>query len=220
MKKLSPPRRNAERRVPRPAFALALLLALVPLSLSVGCGDTKNVAPAIGDDMDGANKLVEEGNAAVSEANTHADEGAAKSLEAFDFEERTRTSSDWGGQAPAARQASESLGKAIEGFTKAAGKFAEAGALDVDDYFKQYLDTKARGFRTRADQLSADREKLNALLDASIRDAKTLVERVNDADARSQKLTREAEALEAQAEKIRREHADKFEPEKKDGAEK
>lgn len=183
----------------------ALLCGVVAVvaALMVGCGSR--------DDTDRANKLVDEGNAEVESAKKQAEEGMAKYTQAFDFDADTDTSADWEKSKPTATAASELLEKAASSFDRAADKFAQAGKLNVDPKFKQYLDLKARSSRLRAEHFRIVRERPQSLLDASIKDGDTLVSKINENETRAQKIAEESEKLEADAEKIRQENTDMFE---------
>lgn len=183
--------------------ALMSVVAAVIAVLLLGCGTR--------DDTDRANKLVDEGNAEVESAKKLAEEGVLKYTQAFDFDADTDTSADWEKSKPTATESSDLLDKAAASFDRAADKFAQASKLNVDAKFKQYLDLKARSSRLRAEHYRIVRERPQSLLDASIRDGDTLVSKLNENEARAQKIAAESEKLEADAEKIRQENTDMFE---------
>lgn len=160
--------------------------------------------------MDRANILVAEGNAEVEAGRKDAQDGMAKYVEAFDFDEKTGTAADWEGLKQPAREASELLSRAALSFDKAAVKFEEASRLKVEDGFRQYLALKAQEFRKRAERFRVVKEIPEGLLNNATDDSKTLLSKIDDANPRAQKLSDEADQLEAQAEKIRQENADKF----------
>ncbi|MGH9901174.1 MAG: hypothetical protein ACRD68_04960 [Pyrinomonadaceae bacterium] len=182
-------------------FAPMVVVALLLLS---GCG----MSP--GDETDRANKLVDEGNAEVEAGRKFAEEGMVKYMLAFNFDEKTGTAADWEEIKQPAREASELLEKAATSFSKAADKFEEAGRLNVDDKFKQYLIIKAQSFRKNVEQMRVTREIPESLLNASVKDTDALLARIEDVNRRSQELSKESERLEAEAEKIQKENAGRF----------
>ena len=189
--------RKMKQSVPR---VCALLLTIFVLS---GCATP-------GDDSERANRAVDDGNAEVEAGKKLSEEGLAKYMEAFDFEESTGSSSDWEDRKQPAREAIDLLGKAVERFRKAADKFEEASKLRVDEKFKQYLSLKTQGLRKRAEQVEVVRNIPEMLLDESIKDSKSLLPKIDEANERSQRLGKESEELESQAEKIRLENAHLF----------
>ena len=179
------------------------VVVMVVAAMMLGCGAR--------DEIDRANKLVDEGNAEVEAANKQAEEGVAKYTQAFDFDVVTDTSADWEKSKPLATESSQTLDQAAAGFDRAADKFAQAAKLNVEPAFKQYLDLKARAARLRAEQYRIVRERPQGLLDATIKDGESLVAKINENEARSQKIAEESERLEADAEKIRQQNIDMFE---------
>ena len=183
-------------------LSLLLLVALV----APAC--RKPVAAA--DDMDSANKLVEEGNVEIEAGRKDAEAGLNKSVEAFDFDEKTGTRADWENLKQPAREASDLLGSAALSYSKASVKFEEAAKLNVAENFRQYLDLKAQELRKRSERLRAAKEIPEGLLNDSIADSKALLSRVDEVRERTARLSDEADQLEARADKIRQDNADKF----------
>jgi hypothetical protein len=152
-----------------------------------------------GDETDKANKLIEEGNAAITEGDKIFNDANSK----------------FTGLDPSQANAKATAQEVIDGFDKAAGKardaaqkFEEASKLKVDDKFKEYLSLKSKEFAKKAEQIDAAKGLPKALIDSSDEAAYTAqVTQIND---RIEKLDKEWKDLAAQAEKIRQDNKDKF----------
>lgn len=176
-------------------FALAVLLAFV-------------LACSGGNETDQANKLVEEGNAAINEGNKLATEAGAKNDSIFD----QLSADDFEGSkerlTPTAREAVDGLTKSSAKYREASKKFDEASKLKIDDKFKEYLSLKSQEFAKRADQMDIGKGNAQALLDSS--DMQALMTKINENRTKYQALDKESKDLEAKADKIRTDNKDKI----------
>lgn len=166
------------------------VLALVSFALSFA------LACSFGDETDKANKLIEEGNAAITEGDKIFNEANNK---LSDDKEKAKASAS----------------EVIDGFDKAAAKareaskkFDEASKLKVDEKFKEYLALKSKEFAKKADQVDAAKELPKALMDSS--DEDELAAKVKGINDRIEKLDKEWKDLAAQADKIKEDNKDKF----------
>src|SRR5947209_16673818 len=114
-----------------------LMAALLVLVVGLACSGLK-------DDTEVANKLIDEGNASITESTTLLTDAATK-LEALgDIKNLS--------QAPKlAPELIRVLDQAQEKCKTAAANFDEASKLKVDDKFKEYLVTKVKEFNKRAE---------------------------------------------------------------------
>ena len=169
------------------AFCAGLLL----LGVVLACG--------FGDETEKANKLVNEGNAAIDEGKkylTDAEEKKNKMLQtpvAQLADARTL-----------ARDAIRVYEQAEQKAKEAAGKFDEASKLKVDDKFKEYLSLKAKEFNKRAELIEALKGAPQALIDSENR--ASFISHANEANHKAEGLAKEAEDLETQADKLQKDN--------------
>ena len=113
-------------------------------------------------DLDKANKLVDEGNAAV--------DAVKKFFEEADSKKEQMMHTDRRHVAEARVHAAESIAaydKAAEKCKEAASKFDEASRLQVSDKFKQYLILKTKEFNKRAELMEAGKGTPQALIEST-----------------------------------------------------
>ena len=159
------------------------------------------VACSFGDETEKANKLVQEGQTAITEGERLFTEANAKftAIEVSDDKEKVKTSAQ----------------EVMDGFEKAAGKVREASRkldeaskLKVNEKFKEYLVLKSKEFAKRADVVEAAKGLPQAIMDSS--DAEAMKSKVDGVGETISKLEKEADGLAAQADKIRADNKDKF----------
>ncbi len=175
-------------------IALAVLLAFV-----LACNSSN--------DLEQANKLVSEGNAAIDEGNKLATDASAKNDKLFDgmtddFE------ADKERLAPTAKEAVDGMTKSAEKYRDASKKFDEASKLKVDDKFKEYLSLKSQEFSKRAEQMDVAKGNAQAVLDSS--DKASVIAKIGENKTRLEKLNKESDDLQAKADKIRADNKDKI----------
>ena len=171
----------------------ALLAGLLLLGVLLACGSS--------DETEKANKLVNEGNAAIDEGKKYvadAEEKKSRMLQtpvAQLAEARTL-----------AREAIRTYEQAEQKAKEAAGKFDEASKLKVSDKFKEYLALKVKEFNKRAELVEALKGVPQALIDSENRTS--FMTRANESNQKAQNLAKEADDLEAQADKLQKDNPD------------
>lgn len=175
-------------------LALALMLAFV-------------LACSGGDETEKANKLVADGNTAITEGNKLATDFGPKLDKLYvgltnDFEaDKERLS-------PQAKEIADGLTKSGDKYRDASKKFDEASKLKINDKFKEYLTLKAQEFSKRAEQMDVGKGKAQALIDG--KDGDSVIAKVKDANTKIDKLEEESKDLDAKASKIQAENKDKI----------
>ncbi|HEX3083034.1 MAG TPA: hypothetical protein VHP99_00785, partial [Pyrinomonadaceae bacterium] len=154
-------------------------------------------------ETDKANKLVDEGNAAVQEAKTAVSDAEAKKDQMMKTDIRRL--------AEARVRAAEAIAaydKAAEKCKAAAAKYDEASRLQVSDKFKQYLMLKVKEYNKRAEMVEAAKGTPQALIESTNRSS--FVIRANSNNSKVDQLYKEAEDIGAQAEKLQKDNPDLF----------
>jgi high-affinity K+ transport system ATPase subunit B len=175
-------------------LALALLLAFV-----LACS---------GDETEKANKLVADGNTAITEGNKLATDFGPKLDKLFDDLSPSNYDADKEKVTPQAKEVVDGLSKAADKYSDASKKFDEASKLKVNDKFKEYLTLKSQEFSKRAEQMNVGKGNAQAILDSN--DADSLRAKIKDSKTKSDKLEQESKDLEAKASKIQAENKDKI----------
>lgn len=178
---------------PRHSTAVMALLLLVAAVLA--CSKTG------GDETEKANKLVAEGNSAVGEARKYVAEAGEK------LNKMLKT--------PVAKlkEAQATAAEAITAYDNAKGKckeaskkFEEASKLKIKDKFREYLTLKVKEFDKRAELVETAKGTPQALIDAKNR--VSFVSEANANNERVARLTKEADDLAAQADKLQKDNPD------------
>jgi hypothetical protein len=181
-------------RIMSSLFALSLLIAAV-LACSSGGG--------AGKDTDKANKLVDEGNAAVNEAKKFVTDAEEK---------KTRMM-----QMPVSRIAEARViaagaiadyDRANEKCKEAAAKYDEASRLNLNDKFKEYLALKVKEYNKRAELVETAKDTPQALIEST--NKSSFINRVNSNNAKVDSLSKEAQALADQADKLTKDNPNIF----------
>jgi hypothetical protein len=173
--------------------AFVLLIAAI-----WACGSS--TAPS---ETDKANKLVDEGNAAVQEAKKAVSDAEAKKDQMMKTDIRRL--------AEARVRAAEAIAaydKASEKCKAAAAKYDEASRLQVSDKFKQYLMLKVKEYNKRAELVQTAKGVPQALIDSESRQG--WISKANAVNEKVTQLGKEADDLGAQAEKIQKDNPDIF----------
>jgi uncharacterized coiled-coil DUF342 family protein len=165
--------------------------------LAVACGDTGK-----------ANKLIDEGNAAVQEGQKLAQEADAKNDQLIaalgNFPENR---DELKGKA---QEVMDLLDKSIARLREATQKFDDGSKTNIDAKLKEYLSLKSQEFSKHAEHLEVAKEIPKAVMDPAVTDTDTLKTRFTQATERVEKLQKEWEDLAARAGKIQEENKDKF----------
>ena len=165
-------------------------------------------AAACAGEQQKANKLVEEGNASVTEAERLSAQGDAKINE---FVPKLETFPEGRDEMKATAQ--EVIGILDKGSAKlreAEKKFDEASKLDVPAAYKEYLTVKSQEYGKHAEHLEVLKDIPNAFTDPSVKDGDALRARFVTIKERVEKLEKEWTDLAARADKIYQENKDKF----------
>ena len=174
------------------ALAAFVLLIAVVLACSSGGNETEK-----------ANKLVDEGNAAVQDAKkdiSEAEDLKAKMLKT-DVSQLAEARST-------AKDAIAAYDKAEAKCKEAAAKYDEASRLKLNDKFKEYLALKVKEYTKRAEMVTTAKGVPQALIDSESREG--WVKKANDVNEKVDSLRKEADDLGAQAEKIQKDNPDIF----------
>jgi len=170
--------------------ALALLVAVV-------------LACSSGNETEKANRLVDEGNAAVQEAKkniTEAENLKQKMLktDVSHLDEARET----------AREAIAAYEKAEAKCKEAASKYDEASRLKLSDKFKEYLSLKVKEYNKRAELVQTAKGVPQALIDSESRQG--WITKANSVNEQVDKLSKEADDFAAQADKIQKDNPNIF----------
>jgi hypothetical protein len=175
------------------------LTALVLLVLAIlACKNTST-----SNETDKANKLVDEGNAAVQDAKKAVSDAEAKKDQMMKTDIRRL--------AEARIRAAEAIAaydKAAEKCKAAAAKYDEASRLQISDKFKQYLMLKVKEYNKRAEMVEAAKGTPQALIESTNRSS--FVIRANSNNSKVDQLYKEAEDIGVQAEKLQKDNPDLF----------
>ena len=173
-------------------MALLFLLAVV-----LACSSS------IGNETAQANKLVDEGNAAVQEAKKFVTEAESK--------KDTMMHTNVRQLAEARTLAKESVAaydKAEEKCKEAAKKYDEASKLKINDKFKEYLTLKVKEYNKRAELVESARATPQALIDSESR--ASFITRAKAANDKVEALNKEADDLATQSDKLQKDNPDIF----------
>ena len=174
----------------------ALLAGLLLLGVVLACSS--------GDETDKANKLVEgEGNAAVQDAKKYLADAEEKKNRML----QTNVSQ----LAEARTLANEAIRAYDQGEDKlkeAVGKFEEASKLKISDKYKEYLTLRIKEKNKRVELVEALKGIPQALIDSQNRSS--FISRANEATQKAERLNKDANDLEAQADKVQKDNPDSF----------
>src|SRR6266478_7784114 len=158
---------------------------------------------SMGDETEKANKLVNEGNAAVQEAKKYVTDAEEK--------KQTMLQTKVAQLAEARALAKEVIAaydKAEDKCKEAAKKYEEASKLKISDKFKEYLGIKTKEYNKRAELVDASKGTPQALIDSESRTS--FISRANANNDKVAKLIKEADELAGQAKKIETDNPDMF----------
>ena len=174
-----------------------------PALMALGLLVAAVLACSTGDETDKANKLVDEGNAAVQEGKKSIADAEAKKQKMLHTDvsqlEEARVT---------AKEAIAAYDQAKEKCKEAAAKYEEASKLKIKDKFKEYLVLKAKEYDKRAELVETAKGTPQALIDSENRTA--FIAMANANNERVDRLSKEAEDLGAQADKVQKDNPDIF----------
>ncbi len=147
-----------------------------------------------------ANKLVDEANVAITEANSSVKNGQTQLIEIEQAIPKIESDDDLATQRTKAKAVIALFEKARDKFKEAGGKFEDASKLKLQDKFKEYLDSKGKEMKKRSDLVAALMEEPQALINSNSlevyqKSVETIVSKVTG-------LKKEADELAAKADKI------------------
>lgn len=178
-------------------YPLGMVMALILLVAAVlACSSG-------GNETDKANKLVDEGNSAVQEAKkaiTEAEELKQKMLktDVSHLDDARST----------AKEAITAYEKAEAKCKEAAAKYDEASRLKLNDKFKEYLALKVKEYHKRAELVQTAKGVPQALIDSESRQG--WISKANTVNEKVNQMSKEADDLGAQADKIQKDNPDIF----------
>ena len=173
----------------------ALMAGFLLLAVILAC--------STGDETEKANKLVDEGNAAIQEGKKYVADAEEKKNRML----HTNVS-QLAEARTIANEAIKAYDQAEHKAKEAAAKFEEASKLKVSDKFKEYLALKVKEFNKRAELVEALKDTPQALIDSQSRSS--FISRANEATQKAERLSKEADDLEAQADKLQKDNPDSF----------
>ncbi|MGI8554795.1 MAG: hypothetical protein ACR2LT_00330 [Pyrinomonadaceae bacterium] len=185
----------------------ASIVILLLVLFALACGGN-----AGGDEMDKANKLIDESNAASAEADKLFEQTDAKNAEFLDALKNY----------PANRAAVQTLAKddsalydkTIAKTREAADKLDAAGKLDIDKDVKEYCSLKAQAYRKHAEQIEKSKEIpqffLGAEAKGTAKDLDALDTKITEMDKATTAMQAEEDALNDKAEAIYNANPTKF----------
>jgi hypothetical protein len=154
-----------------------------------------------GDETERANKLVNEGNAAIEEGKKYVADGEEKKNKMLQMPVAQLADAR-----TLAREAVRSYEQAEQKAKEAAGKFDDATKLKISDKFKEYLSVKVKEYNKRAELVEALKGAPQALIDSENR--ASFINHANEANSKAERLAKEADDLEAQADKLQKDNPD------------
>ena len=158
---------------------------------------------SIGNETVKANKLVEEGNAAVLEGNKYVDDAEDKKARML----HTKVS-QLAEARTLAKEAIAAYDKAEDKCKEAATKYDEASKLKINDNFKEYLALKVKEYNKRAEAMETAKATPQALLDSESQ--KSFITRANSNNEKVDVLVKEADDLAGQSDKLQKDNPDIF----------
>ena len=179
-----------ERATSGTAIAVLLLLAAI-------------LACRSGNETEKANKLVAEGNTAVQDArkNITEAEGLKQKMLGMDVSHLADARS-------VAKDSIAAYERAEARCKEAAAKYDEASRLKLNDKFKEYLALKVKEYNKRAELVQMAKRVPQALIDSESRQG--WISQANEVNNRVEALSKEADDLAAQSDKIQKDNPDIF----------
>ncbi len=159
-------------------------------------------------EIDKANKLVDEANKSINEANAGINGSTEKLVAMENAVQRIRSDEDLEAQQSVAKGIITTLEQTRDQYKNAGDKFESASKLKLPEKFKEYLDSKAKEMKKRGEVADAMIGEPQALINS---DGKADYEqKVETVVAKFKSLKKEADDLEAKADKIYEENKSLF----------
>jgi hypothetical protein len=177
----------------------ALMAGLLLLGVALACGSA--------DETDKANKLVEQdGNAAIEDGKKYLTDAEEKKN--MMLHTKISDASSLAKARALAKEAITAYNQGEDKLKEAVGKFEEASKLKISDKYKEYLALRIKEKNKRVELVEALKDIPQALIDSDSRS--TFTSRANAATQKAEGLMKEANDLEAQAEKLEKDNPDSF----------
>jgi ABC-type transporter MlaC component len=177
-----------------PGHSSAVMAFLLLIAAVLACSSAV-------DETAKANKLVDEGNAAVQAGQKYVAEAEQKKQNML-----TTKVSQLADARAYAKEAIAAYDMAKEKCKEASKKYEEASKLKIKDKYKEYLTLKAKEYDKRAELVETAKGTPQALLDA--RSRSNFISMANANNERVDRLTKEANDLGAQADKVQKDNPD------------
>ena len=158
---------------------------------------------SMGDETGKANELVNEGNAAVQEAKKYVTDAEEKKQTML----RTKVA-QLAEARTLAKEVIASYDKAEAKVKEAAQKYEDASKLKIKDKFNDYLALKEKEYNKRAEIVETAKSLPQALLDSESRTS--FISRANATNEKVNQLTKEADDIGAEADKLQKDNPDSF----------
>ena len=154
-------------------------------------------------ETDKANKIGDEGNAAVEEGKKFYINAEAKKEAMLQTNVRQLAEAR-----TLAKEAIAAYDKAEGKCKEAAGKYDEASKLKISDKFKEYLGIKVKEYNKRAELCEASKGTPQALIDSESRSS--FISRANVNNGKVAQLLKDADEIAGQAKKLEADNPDMF----------
>ncbi|MDX6289008.1 MAG: hypothetical protein QOH42_807 [Blastocatellia bacterium] len=161
------------------------------------------LACSSGDETEKANKLGDEGNAAVEEGKKSFADAEAKKQQML----QTKVA-ELAEARTLAKEAIAAYDKAEAKCKEAAKKYEDASKLKISDKFKEYLGIKVKEYNKRAELVEASKGTPQALIDSENR--KAFITRAQANNDKVAQLAKEADDLAGQAKKLEADNPNMF----------
>ncbi len=165
------------------------------------------------DQTEEANKLIDDGNAAVTEGNKLLLEASTKNDKIFDSVSTDQYIEERDSFKSTAQEAADGFEKSAAKYREASAKFDQASKLKIHEKLKEYLTAKSQEFAKRAEQADVAKGNPKAFVESS--DAVALSKKINENKERVEKLEKEASELAEKSSKIQQENKNIFKPDSK-----
>lgn len=180
---------------------LSLMVGLTA-ALALACGGAGGT-----NEMGKANQMVNEANAADTEASRTFDDVNKRLAQLFaddvQFEDRKKLE-------PTAKDAVASIEKAQAKVREATDKVDTASKLNIPDWYKEYLTAVTNRYRNTSKLIDLLKDMANAYMDYSITDAEALLAKYKGLKESMDKVSKEGDELDAKVKKIEEANKDKL----------
>lgn len=177
-------------------YPLGMFIALLLLIAAV-------LACSTGNETEKANKLVNEGNAAVQEAKNDITEAEQLKQKMLGMDV-----SHLADARAVAKDAIAAYEKAETKCKEAAAKYDEASRLKLSDKFKEYLTLKVKEYNKRAELVQTAKGVPQALIESESRQG--WINKANSVNEKVDQLGKEADDIAGQADKLQKDNPDIF----------